>query len=108
MKATIYQIATTSETTGRNQISALVEKPSAEEIAKRSTEYYDEEAMAWADELLETSSEDGREALDNDWLYLEGTKEELLFRAEHYENVRGSSWSWKFAQQLKAELEDVD
>lgn len=108
MKEIIYQIATTSETTGRNQISALVEKPSAEEIANRSTEYYTEDALTWADELLETSHEDGREELDNDWLYLEGTKAELLERAEYYENVRGSSWSWKFAQQLREELEFVD
>jgi len=108
MKAIVYQIATTSETTGRNHISDLFEKPSPSEIAGRSSEYYNEEALSWAGELLKTSPDDGREWLDGDCLYLEGTKAELLARAEYYENVQGSSWSWKFSQQLENALDDVD
>ena len=85
---TIYQVAFKREFCQSIAVSAVYEKPSATTVAERrgyllddddpaSGSYYDDDALCWADELLETDSITGKMIFPCDWQGLEGTAKEL-------------------------------
>lgn len=95
-----YQFCYQAENCACRHVSAIVERPSDEEIAKRRTmknytpeeaaemiadglnvdpeqPYYSPDAVEYADELLRSSVLDGQMELDGDYNYFEGTKAKI-------------------------------
>jgi hypothetical protein len=100
-------------------VSAVYEKPSATVVAERrgyllddddpaSGSYYEDDALSWAGELLETDIDTGKMIFSRDWNGLEGTAKELLETVETWEKLDGggtNAYRRKTAREIREAME---